>query len=63
MEFLDETHLVMSEGLYGNSGISLMEVIEPSSEGSNGKIITVKRVDLEPNFFGEGTAILKGKIY
>lgn len=63
MEFLNETHLVISEGLYGNSGISLMEVIEPLCDGENGEITTVKRVDLEPNVFGEGTAILKDKIY
>lgn len=51
LEFLDETHLLMSSGSYGNSHLDVLDI-------ETNPVKTVKSVPIDSIYFGEGVTYL-----
>lgn len=52
LEFIDETHLLMSSGSYGNSHLDVLDI-------ETNPVKTVKSVPIDSIYFGEGITYLK----
>lgn len=52
LEFIDETHLLMSSGSYGNSHLDVLDInTEPMA--------TIKSIPIDKIYFGEGVTFIK----
>jgi glutamine cyclotransferase len=52
LEFMDEKHLLMSSGSYGNSHIDILDI-------ETDPVATIKTVPIDSIYFGEGVTYLK----